>query len=247
MCTGGGAALATFDPGMTLQQKRSTSIFALPAEDVLFPLVFSRLDVLHIIWQLRRVCKRFKVLCEDYFRVMPRLELSQRHSDAVGPICRILRMCEKLLVFEMRGRRSGLVLPALGPTDHDSILLELGKAPIPLSHLHTLSLDHLELGRPKDSLAGLAVQCGHLKELHISAVSRFDDEMLECLTRTCSCLCQLTLKHTAIRGRPLPGLLARCPGLQHLCVRVPLQSNTSASSVQPLLVASLRPVCCSLS
>ena len=222
---------------------QGTSIFALPPEDVLFPLVFSRLDVLHI-WRLRRVCKHFKVLCEDYFRVVPSLELSQRHSEeAVGPICRILRMCEKLLVFHMRGRRSGLALPALGPTDHDSILLELGKAPIPAAHLHTLSLEHLELGQPRDSLSGLSVQCAHLRVLHISAVSRFDDEMLERLTRTCSSLCRLTLQHTAIRGEPLPGLLARCPGLQHLCVRVPRQSNTSTFSMWLLLCGSLQACC----
>ena len=198
-----------------------TSIFALPVLDVLFPLVFSRLDVIQI-WMMRGVCRRVKCLCEKYFRVAQGLYINPEQSVAVGPILQMLRICDNLKQFCLTGKRSGLRMPTLGRTDHDAILLALDSSPASLQQLRVLSLSQLELGRPQESLGGLAVRCSSLSELHISGVSKFDDNLLECLTHGCCRLERVTLRHTAIRGKPLPSLLARCPDLRHLCVSTSL-------------------------
>ena len=82
----------------------AATIFDLPPYDVLFPHIFSHLEVVDI-WKLRRVCKDLHKLCWDYFtNVCSSLSFpfNDNHLGADAGVV-ILRKCTKLEELEING------------------------------------------------------------------------------------------------------------------------------------------------
>lgn len=191
------------------------SFFSLPLRDVVFPHIFSRLDILEI-WGLRVVSKQFLAICEEYFRVCPSLHFDQHQERQRFSIyLSILRRCETLQSFYMRGLLCNHVLPASLAENHQILVLTLAEIP---STFRKLSLENLELHQVQFCMEKLAGHCSELKELFLCSIVQFDDEALDKLTMSCTTLVKLTLQNLPIRGHSLVRLASQCPELQHLNV-----------------------------
>ena len=193
------------------------TLFSLPLHDVLFPHIFCHLDTLDI-WRDRVVSRRFLIICNEYFRVCPAIDLRKASGQLdryIGVVQQILQRCERLQKFYMRGIHFSSVLPATLAEKHKSVVSTLANC---LSNLKVLSLESVELHHVHDCMRGLANCCSQLRELVLCSISPFDDEALSLLTHDCKSLVKLTVRNVNIKGHALVKLTSQCHDLKQLCV-----------------------------
>ena len=202
-----------------------TTFFMLPRKDVVFSVIFPRLDPVEL-WRLRLVCREFCRLCEEYFATfcssLAYEELTACESEVLRDracLLRALNTCKRLRRVSLRlsrrhkaseplERASKLLMTAIWKLHTDS----------QLTSLTLVSLESCE--DPHTGWETLGQICGALTELHIEDVSQFDDKCLESLTVNCGCLVSLTLKSLAgVRGQYLPILAGNSSQLTSLNVR----------------------------
>ena len=217
-----------------------TTFFHLPREDVVFPLILLRLDTV-ATWKLRRVCRGLWKLCEDYFETFCPCILYTEHDSRDSDlffqhrmcVSRALRTCKKLKY---------VYLHLLPPCDcarasrstHRKACRSLLAS---VWHIHkncqlvSLKLVNMDCSGCEELHSGwekLSERCLMLKELHVEAISQFDDICLEKLTKDCTLLVQLTLKALPeIQGLHLPRLTDACPQLEMLNVSERLTTSMS--------------------
>ena len=200
------------------------TFFHLPREDIVFPLIFVHLDTV-VTWKLRRVCRGFWKLCEDYFETFcPAVvyrELDESTSGSLEDracVCRALNVCKKLKHINLH-----LLPECVGlqqKTCHSLMRC--------VWHVHSecqlvsLRLINVDCTGCKEAQPGwemLGDRCKVLRELHVESVSQFNDTCLRNVTKHCSSIVRLMLiTLPEIQGTYLEKLAKTCPQLEVLSV-----------------------------
>ena len=227
--------------GVATHGEMCVSFFSLPRHDVVFPLIFRYLDTVEV-WNLRAVSKDFLALCEDYFQTfcrvilyddLPRLD-GKSSIIPVHPIevterrrmyiVSALKKCRKMEHFSLKLRP-----PADIPKHiYLRVVKSCNHLMLSLSHtncqLVSLTLQNVECSHDLSScFEKLGRQCWRLRELHVEALTGFDDGCLSGLAGNCRLIARLTLKTLPkLHGTCLEKLAEMCSLLEHLnvCVAV---------------------------
>ena len=200
-------------------ESEQASFFSLPLRDVVFPHIFCHLNIAEI-WRFRAVSRQCLFVTGEYFRTCPSLviDLSRRQNvdGYFQTLNRILKECESLQKFHLKGVHSSYVIPATLATDQHALLLStiVNNGLV----LRGLYLENIELRETHDWMIKLSHSCFQLKELLLCSITPFDDEALDLLTLSCTSLVRLTLRNVPIKGHSLLRLVSQSSNLKHLCV-----------------------------
>ena len=217
------------------------SFFHLPRQDIVFPLVFFLLDTVEV-WNLRAVCREFLKLCEEYFAMFcPSISYNEQNYIILSKTdsLKCMRLVERDRMCVVRAQKISRKLKRLhlhllpssayastsGDSSGvfqrtcDSLVASLWHTECELVSLRLTNVDCSSRAGIVSGFERLGEQCIALRELHIEAMPRFDDECLENLTRRCRSLVKVTLKTLPrIQGTCLERLGKGCPQLEELNV-----------------------------
>ncbi|XP_048361534.1 F-box/LRR-repeat protein 15 [Sphaerodactylus townsendi] len=235
--------------------RRARGLLELPWEDVLGPLVLSRLPLRQLL-SLRRVSRAFRALVRLHLARLRRFDAEQAGPHIPkSAFCVLLQDNEALQQLALRNCSAWLsdmeLLPVISQNHHLQHIelsgcTQLSRqtlVAISLScpHLRQLSLAHCEWVDSL-SLRSLADHCKELESLDLTACRQLKDDAICYLVRRCARLKSLSLAVNANVGDAAVEEIAKsCPQLEHLdltgCLRVKNDSIRTLAEYCPKLRA----------
>lgn len=199
-----------------------TTLFDLPARDVLFTCIFSYLEI-RDIWVLRLVCREMHTLCWDYFsNVCVHLSVYLTIQHLPPPPRSVLDVSAGISIFRKSKKiRSVSILGLGGRAKSVAGLQKLLRALVGADGLlERLCLSRVDLsGVTLPLLEELALKCRVLKELELCYVGRMTIQWIlaKLLQHSTQTLQKLHLKELIFTpSQPLPVELLS--NLQHISV-----------------------------